>query len=209
MGSICASLHAQGKLPRACQGVSAAALRTNPAPWLPVPSAPTLDILSRASLFLCTHSLSPAMVAPCMLALWTLFAAISSVVSENVAPVPVFRLGSGAVAPSSPAYDYKTKNQPRQPDGLRRVQRVLMYCTPLLAIVALTMMVPGSLTNSSGGGGSRDFNYRIPPSWSPENEHNYSFRAFMTDISVWVMLTDLQPHQQCAALLMRLVRWPA
>ena len=112
MGSICASLHAQGKLPRACQGVSAAALRTNPAPWLPVPSAPTLDILSRASLFLCTHSLSPAMVAPCMLALWTLFAAISSVVSENVAPVPVFRLGSGAVAPSSPAYDYKAKNQP-------------------------------------------------------------------------------------------------
>ena len=144
------------------------------------------------------------MVAPCMLALWTLFAAISSVVSENVAPVPVFRLGSGAVAPSSPAYDYKTKNQPRQPDGLRRVQRVLMYCTPLLAIIALTMMVPGSLSNSSGGGGSRDFNYRIPPSWSPENEHNYSFRAFMTDISVWVMLTDLQPHQQCAALIMRL-----
>ena len=26
----------------------------------------------------------------------------------------------------------------------------------------------------------------------------------MTDISVWVMLTDLQPHQQCAALIMRL-----
>ena len=26
----------------------------------------------------------------------------------------------------------------------------------------------------------------------------------MTNISQWVMLTDLQPHQQCAALIMRL-----
>ena len=37
------------------------------------------------------------------------------------------------------------------------------------------------------GGGSRteSFNYRIPPSWSPE-------------------LTDMDPHQQCAAIIMRL-----
>ena len=26
----------------------------------------------------------------------------------------------------------------------------------------------------------------------------------MTDISIWIMLTDLQPHQQCAAIVMRL-----
>ena len=26
----------------------------------------------------------------------------------------------------------------------------------------------------------------------------------MTDISLWVMLTDLQPHQQCAAIVTRL-----
>ena len=31
---------------------------------------------------------------------------------------------------------------------------------------------------------------------------NYSFRAYMTDISIWIMLTDLQPHQQCAAIIM-------
>ena len=36
------------------------------------------------------------------------------------------------------------------------------------------------------------------------NESIYSFRAFMTDISIWIMLTDLQPHQQCAAIVMRL-----
>ncbi len=57
----------------------------------------------------------------------------------------------------------------------------------------------------AGGGAGRDnFNYRIPPSWSPENDSHYSFRAYMTDISLWVMLTDLQPHQQCAAITMRL-----
>ena len=56
------------------------------------------------------------------------------------------------------------------------------------------------------GGGSRteNFNYRIPPAWSPENDSNYSFRAFRTDLSLWVMLTDLAPHQQCAAIIMRL-----
>ena len=52
--------------------------------------------------------------------------------------------------------------------------------------------------------GQRDFNYRIPPAWSPENESTYSFRAYMTDMSIWIMLTDLQPHQQCAAIVMRL-----
>ena len=56
---------------------------------------------------------------------------------------------------------------------------------------------------AQGGRGS-DFNYRIPPSWGPEDEHHYSFRAYMTDISLWVMITDLLPHQQCAAIIMRL-----
>ena len=51
---------------------------------------------------------------------------------------------------------------------------------------------------------SRDFNYRIPPAWAPEMESTYSFRAYMTDVSIWVMLTDLLPHQQAAAIVMRL-----
>ena len=33
---------------------------------------------------------------------------------------------------------------------------------------------------------------------------HYSFRANLTDLSLWVMLTDLQPHQQCAAIITRL-----
>ena len=130
---------------------------------------------------------------------------VASASGENSPLSSVFRLGSGAVVPSSPVKVYQSSDiqkKQHRPSSLHRVQRVLMYCTPLMAVFALTLMVPG--LSSGGSGGSRDFNYRIPPAWSPENEHHYSFRAYMTDISQWIILTDLQPHQQCAALIMRL-----
>ena len=38
----------------------------------------------------------------------------------------------------------------------------------------------------------------------PEMERTYSFRTYVIDVMHWVMLTDLQPHQQAAAILMRL-----
>ena len=53
-------------------------------------------------------------------------------------------------------------------------------------------------------GSTRDFNYRVPPEWTPENEQQYSYRAYMTDLSIWCLLTDLQPHQQAAAIVSRL-----
>ena len=65
------------------------------------------------------------------------------------------------------------------------------------ALSALFYMVPG-------GNIGREFSYRVPPSWTPENDSSYSFRAFMTDLSLWIMLADLQPHQQCAAIITRL-----
>ncbi len=49
----------------------------------------------------------------------------------------------------------------------------------------------------------RDFNYRVAPSWPPENHTSYSLRAFITDISLWVMHTDAQPHLQRAAIIAR------
>ena len=65
---------------------------------------------------------------------------------------------------------------------------------------------PGMSHDARLGGGSstENFNYRILPAWSPENDNNYSIRAYMADISLWVMLTDLAPHQQCAAIIMGL-----
>ena len=32
----------------------------------------------------------------------------------------------------------------------------------------------------------------------------YSFRTYMMDLNLWMMLTDLAPHQQAAAIIMRL-----
>ena len=57
------------------------------------------------------------------------------------------------------------------------------------------------LGGSHGGG---DFTYRIPPAWAPENEQHYSFRAWVQDLQLWLMLTDLQPAQQAVAVVMRL-----
>ena len=73
-------------------------------------------------------------------------------------------------------------------------------------IIAVTVVSLACHMMPGLGGGSRteNFNYRIPPAWSPENDSNYSFQAYMTDISLWVMLTDLAPNQQCAAIIMRL-----
>merc|ERR1712185_248532 len=65
-------------------------------------------------------------------------------------------------------------------------------------------MMPAPGGGGLPGGRGENFTYRIPPSWAPENDASYSFRAFLTDISLWVMLTDLAPHQQCAAIIMRL-----
>jgi hypothetical protein len=69
-------------------------------------------------------------------------------------------------------------------------------CSPLW------MMIPR--IGGGGGGGGGDFTYRIPPAWAPENEQHYSFRAWCQDLQLWLLLTDLQPAQQAAAIVMRL-----
>ncbi len=77
------------------------------------------------------------------------------------------------------------------------------------AVIAITLR----MMTSAAAPAFRDLNTRVPPSWSPENDTSYSFRALFADISLWVMLTDLQPHQQCAAIIARLggaaCEWPA
>ena len=136
---------------------------------------------------------------------------------------PLFRVGSGAAGPSA-------SSSPSSPRGLAEAERLkptprflqaksiveaerpklstvvnhnaVKFFPPILVLSVLVLMMPSGTTNFNAG--QRDFNYRIPPSWTPENEATYSFRAYMTDMSIWIMLTDLQPHQQCAAIVMRL-----
>lgn len=58
----------------------------------------------------------------------------------------------------------------------------------------LLVSVAGSLCHMMPGlgGGSRmkNSNYRIPPSWTPENNSSYGFRVHMTDISHGAMPSD-------------------
>ena len=132
---------------------------------------------------------------------------------------PLFRLGSGAKGPVDPldhTEDWTTLGKgtslnpvqsdttsflstARQPRGLNKI-KLIIYSSAAMMLMSIYMyMMPGGNNNDRS-----NFNYRIPPTWSPENDHHYSFRAYMTDISLWIMLTDLLPHQQCAAIIMRL-----
>ena len=82
--------------------------------------------------------------------------------------------------------------------------RWLLQVIPAMIIVFLWCMMPAGPNTGMPQLTSGNFNYRIPPAWSPEQDHHYSFRAYLTDLTMWIMLTDLQPHQQCAAIIMRL-----
>ena len=142
---------------------------------------------------------------------------------------PAFRLGSGALC-SAPGPKEKNTEAPvtlgtlkyhtqkltpgkTHKEGKKKLPIVrsmvegislkpLLYLMGLSTVSIILFMMPagGGMPNMVG----RDFNYRVPPYWSPELEHQYSFRAYMTDISLWVLLTDLLPHQQCAAIIMKL-----
>ena len=52
--------------------------------------------------------------------------------------------------------------------------------------------------------GANSYNYRVPPGWGPDQERNYTFRAWSTDVRLWSMVTDLNPRQQTASIVMRL-----
>ena len=73
-----------------------------------------------------------------------------------------------------------------------------------IPFIVIGMMLTCMMPAPAAGGQQANFMHRIPPAWSPDNDRNYSFRSYMTDISLWVMLTDLAPHQQAAAIIMRL-----
>ena len=45
---------------------------------------------------------------------------------------------------------------------------------------------------------------RLPPRWEPGLESSLPFRVWMQDLMLWTIGTDLQPHQQCAAIIQQL-----
>ena len=150
---------------------------------------------------------------------------------HGLRPPVVFRLGSGAQVPHGPVLlqsggqraDGLQQSGGQRADGLKRgdpstsptfkgtfvlphpvpvrprLVRTATMISPLIIFIILCLMMP-----AGGGGGGRDHGFRLPPSWDPAHESTYSFRAYLTDLSMWVLLTDLQPQQQAAAIVMRL-----
>ena len=47
-------------------------------------------------------------------------------------------------------------------------------------------------------------NLRTPPAWNPSMESTYPFRDYSRDLMLWSLATDLQPHQQASAAVLRL-----
>ena len=123
--------------------------------------------------------------------------------------VPTFTLmQDGPAGPhNSPLSSAPYWGMPTFPPSNLLPRKLLAFSAAWAALMFLWYMTPGR-----GGGGGRDsrdmvgghFNYRIPLRWSPEGETTYSSRADLTDISLWVLLTDLTPQQQAAAVIMRL-----
>ena len=65
-------------------------------------------------------------------------------------------------------------------------------------------MMPGGGSSGQMGPGREPWTRSLPPYWSPQTESSYAFRAYLTDLQLWIMLTDMQPHQQAAAIVLRL-----
>ena len=73
----------------------------------------------------------------------------------------------------------------------------LLYFSTLLACC-------GSLVCLAMMNNPAEATMRTPPRWSPEQESTYSFNNFSRDVLLWTLVTDLQPYQQCAAVIQRL-----
>ena len=52
--------------------------------------------------------------------------------------------------------------------------------------------------------GPGNWNKATPPAWGPNMQREYTFRAYLRDVSIWVEMTDLPPHQQAMAIQTRL-----
>lgn len=97
-------------------------------------------------------------------------------------------------------------NTPLAADGIKdgnvvnnpsRLAKLLELLAGVGTVSFLCHMMPGA-------GNPAEATHRVPPRWSPELEGTYSFRNYAQDTMMWCLTSDLQPHQQCAAIIQRL-----
>ena len=92
-------------------------------------------------------------------------------------------------------------------ESLLSSNNFIALLTIMLAIMLLVVLVLPPGVGGNGQGHNRvhqETSHRTPPRWGPEMESQYSFRTFITDLQLWSMMTDLAPHQQVAAVILRL-----
>ena len=69
-------------------------------------------------------------------------------------------------------------------------------CIAFIAVVPLAMMFQPANTGQN--------NMRMPPRWDPSMESTLPFRTWVQDLMLWTICTDMEPHQQCAAIISQL-----
>jgi hypothetical protein len=79
----------------------------------------------------------------------------------------------------------------------RSLYYLVAYFIPATVVLMLLLVMPGRRSRQESSHG-------VPPGWNPEGDNAYSFRAWMTDITLCVMVAELRPEQQVAAIIMRL-----
>ena len=79
--------------------------------------------------------------------------------------------------------------------GSQRVRLLGIFAMVLSTVsVLIFMFQPGQAFSSN----------RLPPRWDPNMEGALPFRTWMQDVMLWTICTDMQPPQQCAAIISQL-----
>ena len=152
---------------------------------------------------------------------WAAFASLTEKAVADSHHMAVFRVGSGAAGsdmigtsfnqsprPTDSHYEPNTKTTATPSWTKTKVILCALDWMPVMTMFIIGCMMPHR--DGGGGGGlprlqaRSDFTTKLPPVWSPENERSYSFRRFLTDLALWVMVTDLPPYSQAPAIVMRL-----
>ena len=78
---------------------------------------------------------------------------------------------------------------------------------PFVILATLACMMPGNrgdrFGNQFGGGPGGLGSLKVPPSWSAEHSHEYSFRAWLADVILWAGATDLEEERHGPAVAMQ------
>eukprot|EP00971_Amphidinium_carterae_P191460 3798994-Amphidinium_carterae.3 len=83
---------------------------------------------------------------------------------------------------------------------------VAYWSISVLAILPLVAAAALVSCASLGVRGARAPVLRDPPFWQPGDEERHPFRHYLQDVSLWLLHSELDPVQQCAAIISQLGR---